>query len=234
MGSPAPEALDQALERSREALLGALFDDAALIDSLSHLPVLIPLAFKVGLFFVPLYVTLLAFDRISGELGPRSLRYVTVRARRGSILWGKLLAQGVLLVAVLVLVQVATVVAARLIDPAVGPRELVELVLRLTVAASVVGLTYLTLTTLCSTLSPVPAVSLVLNIAALFALWLVGAVGAYSEGALRVLQRAEPSFYADGLLSPTLGTFLGSLLAYLMFAVLFGGAAHLVLARRDL
>ena len=59
--------------------------DPAMMEALSRVPVLVLVVFKMTLFFLPAYIVLMGFDQVSGEVGPRSIRYVTVRARRSSV-----------------------------------------------------------------------------------------------------------------------------------------------------
>src|SRR6201989_1667812 len=62
-------------------------------QGLYELPPLVPVVFRITLFFVPLYVALLGYDQLSAEVATGSIRYLAVRARRGSIVAGKFLAQ---------------------------------------------------------------------------------------------------------------------------------------------
>ena len=57
------------------------------MPDLEQLPGVIENVFKVSLFFLPLYIALMGFDQISGEVGPRSIRYLTLRARRSRCCW---------------------------------------------------------------------------------------------------------------------------------------------------
>ena len=45
--------------------------------------------FKLTLCFVPLFIALMGFDQLAGEVGPKSIRYLVVRVKRSSIILGQ-------------------------------------------------------------------------------------------------------------------------------------------------
>ena len=92
--------LDQQSPEATAALgagiLGSIVgNDAGAFQRLSELPLLVPLVFRITLFFLPLFIALLGYDQLSAEVSTGSVRYLAVRARRGSILGGKFVAQAV-------------------------------------------------------------------------------------------------------------------------------------------
>lgn len=240
--SSSPEEAAENRGKVHDGLVGKAFvDDPAYIEALHDVPLSVLFVFKLTLMFLPLYIALLGFDQISGEVGPRSMRYLIVRSRRSSILLGKVLAQALVLFALIVVVNVLIFAFARAgnADFAIGP--LVFNLARFTFAAAVFSVAYLGLTSLCSALFATPAVSLVMNLLALFGLWLMNAVGDYfeaTEGAsLRFLRYARfltPSHYSNGLLYLQPLKLGGAVLAYLVFGVVFLAIAHAALRRRDL
>src|SRR5215470_4859273 len=95
----------QAAAAASAGLLGFLIGgDLAALQRLSELPLLVPFVFRVTLFFLPLFIALLGYDQLSAEVATGSVRYLAVRARRGSILAGKFLAQAVVMGMLLALV----------------------------------------------------------------------------------------------------------------------------------
>ena len=95
-GEPVPpEALAQAKMGGLALFFGK---DDVLLKSLSEIPIVVVLFAAVALFFLPVLSALVGFDSVSGELQNHSLRFVSLRARRGSLLAGKMLAQLALLV----------------------------------------------------------------------------------------------------------------------------------------
>ena len=224
-----------ALVQAQKGLLGFLFDnDAAMVEALSRLPMVVLVVFKLTLFFLPAYIVLMGFDQVSGEVGPRSIRYVTLRARRSSVLLGKFLTQASLLLGLVLVVDLAIFVYAKVTTPEFGAGLMALSLLRFWVAAVVYSLAYIALTTLCSTLFRSPGVSLVFNFIVLFIFWMVDVIAGSLASPASYLRYLSPSAYSMDLLHPQLGHFALSALAYAGFALLFLGAAHLTLRTRDL
>jgi len=253
------DAAQPLIDQQKNSFVGWLFgDDEALRESLVKVPLIVLLTFKITLYFLPLYIAVIGFDQISGEIGPRSIRYLTVRARRSSILWGKYLSQATLLGGLVLVVDVAVIGVARWLTPTFQVGTMAGTFLKCWVAATVFSLSYVALSTLCSSLTRSPAVSLILNIFTLFGLWLVNKVGegaaasiaqeaarAKQAGveaeapsrivsALTWLQYLSPSHYSDNLLHPHFLKFLGSTAIYAGFAAVFLACGYAVLRRRDL
>lgn len=224
-----------ALAEAQKGLLGFLFDnDAAMVEALSQLPMVVLVVFKLTLFFLPAYIVLMGFDQVSGEVGPRSIRYVTLRARRSSVLLGKFLTQATLLLGLVLVVDLAIFVYAKVTTPEFGLGLMALSLLRFWVAAVVYSLAYIALTTLCSTLFRSPGVSLVFNFIVLFVFWMVDVIAGNLAAPANSLRYLSPSAYSMELLHPQLAPFAVSALAYAGFALLFLGAAHLTLRTRDL
>ncbi|HTE17666.1 MAG TPA: ABC transporter permease subunit, partial [Armatimonadota bacterium] len=102
----------------KKSFLGALAgNDAAMLEALSQVPLVVLVVFKVTLFFLPAYIALMGFDQISGEVGPRSIRYLTVRARRSSLLMGKFLVQATLLVGLVLIIDLGIFIYAAFTNP---------------------------------------------------------------------------------------------------------------------
>ncbi|QSQ15079.1 ABC transporter permease [Myxococcus landrumensis] len=224
-------------EEGRKGILGFLIGkDTALLEALAQVPIEVLLVFKVTLFFLPAYVALMGFDQISGEVGPRSMRYLTVRARRSSVLLGKFLAQASLLLGLVLIIDLAIFTFASITNPDFGFAAMSLNLIKFWLAAIVFSLSYVALTTLCSSLFRSPAVSLVFNFILLFVFWLMDTVGKFvsDESALRGLRYLSPSFYASNLLHPKLTEFGVSGAAYAGFATIFLLGAYGALRARDL
>jgi ABC-type transport system involved in multi-copper enzyme maturation permease subunit len=244
------EQAQAAFQQARAGVLGFMFDtDPAMLDALKNIPLVVLFVFKITLFFLPAYVALMGFDQISGEVGPRSIRYLVVRSSRSAVLFGKYLAQAAALLILVLLVDVGIFAYARATNPDFGWGLLVGTLLKFWLAEVVFSLAYLALTTLCSTLFRSPAVSLVFNFLALFGLWMIhtiGGLGVHREllptgmpgpetvtSPIAALRYASPSHYSTDLLHPRWTAFAGSGLAYLCFAAIFLFAAWAVLRARD-
>lgn len=234
------------MSEGRKQLVGFLFrDDPAMLDALTDVPLVVLVVFKTTLFFLPLYIALMGFDQISGEVGPRSIRFLTIRARRSSVLFGKFLGQCLVLLSLVVVIDTAVFLFAKATNDDFTWALFLATLIKFWFAAMVFSLAYLALTTLCSTLFRSPAVSLIFNITLLFAFWLVETIGSGAKG-LRIAQQREdvgvwerlalvsPSHYSPDLLHPNLAQFGISGAAYAAFALLFLGLAYAILRVRDL
>jgi ABC-2 type transport system permease protein len=219
-----------ALEELRQgALRGVVSDDAATAAALGHLPLPLLLIFRAILLFLPIYVALMAFDQLSGELGTRSLRYLAMRTRRAAIVVGKLAGQATLLLGLILVVLGGVVAYVALTDPLLSAGPALGALLRFTVAAFGYSLAYLGLTALCSALVSAPVVALLLNLTALLALWVAGLMDL--PPAVRVLL---PSHHMLRLLHPEALSFAAAAGTYLLFAVTLTLATTAVLRARDL
>ena len=226
--------VQQAYAQARTGILGFLFsDEPAILEALKEIPLVVLIVFKVTLVFLPAYVALMGFDQISGELGTRSIRYLTVRARRSSVLFGKFLGQAVLLLGLVLVIDLGIFAYAKATNEDFTPAMLATALPRFWAAAMVFSLAYVALTSLCSTLFRSSALSLVVNLVGLFSFWLMDVVGR-AESGLGAIRYASPSHYATMLLDPRVAQFAIGVGAYAGFAAVFLGAAYAVIRTRDL
>lgn len=228
--------------QARSGILAMLVGgDQAAFQALSGLPVLVPLVFRITLFFLPLYVVLLGFDQLSSEVGSRSVRYLVVRSRRSSIVLGKYGAQALVLVGLVGLVVGGLFLVAGMRNDIAEPLAYAAMGVRFWLAGSALALAYLALTALASALTASPAGSLFTNLAFLLVFWVLDFVG--SRGAAmhqftgqaswsEPLKWLSPSAYAGGLLGPGSAT-LTSVVAYGCFAAAFLSAAWAAFRVRD-
>ncbi len=231
------EVATRAAEEMHRGVLGFLAsNDPAMMEALAKVPIVVLVVFKITLFFLPAYIALMGFDQVSGEVGPRSMRYLTVRARRSSVLLGKFLSQATLLVGLVLVIDLAIFIYARIINADFAFADLVLNLLKFWCATIVFSLAYISLTTLCSSLFRTPAVSLVFNFSLLFVFWLMDSVGraVSDESPVRFLRYLSPSYYSVNLLHPRLAEFAISGAAYAAFAAAFLFGAYGVLRTRDL
>lgn len=224
----------EAYSQARTGILGFIFSsDPSILEALRDVPLVVLVVFKVTLIFLPAYVALMGFDQISGELGTRSIRYLTVRARRWSLMMGKFLGQGILLLGLVLLVDVGIFAYAKATNEDFTVAALAEALPRFWLAASVFSLAYVALTTFCSALFRSSALSLVINLTALFVFWLMDVVGR-PESDLGLIRFASPSHYATNLLHPRFSQFAASVGAFGAFLLIFLAGAYLVIHSRDL
>lgn len=232
----------EAAAAATSGILGFLVgEDGAAFQRLSELPLLVPLVFRATLFFLPLFIALLGYDQLSGEVATGSVRYLAVRSRRGSILTGKFLGQALVMGALLALVLLGLFVAGAGLRPGLDSLGYAAAAGWFWVGGAAFAFGYLALTTLSSALTSGPGSSLLLNVGALFGFWLLDAIGGRAALVHRMggppswteaLRWLSPSAYASGVLgSPS--ALLTSAAAYGTFGALFLAAAWAVFRARD-
>ncbi len=204
--------------------------------ALEQLPPDVAWIFKITLWFLPVYVALMGFDQISGEVGPRSIRYLTVRARVSSVLLGKFLVQSSLLVGLVFVIDVGLFIYARFAHPNFVFSAMVLNLLKVWLATLVFSLAYVALTSLCSSLFRTSGLSLVFNFVMVLTFLVMELAGWYFEGKsfLTYIRYLAPSYYSANLLSTVPSEFGLSALAYACFTVIFLGGSYAVLRARDL
>lgn len=244
---------DPATEKgSRKELLHTFVtEDEAMLESLAAIPLLLLGVFKVTLRFLPMFIALMGFDQLAGEIAPKSIRYLVVRVKRSSIILGKLLSQVTLFALLMSLCTLLMVLVTKVLNPATFSSADVALwTVKLIIASMVLSLAYLSLTALFSAVVRQGGVALVLNIISLFVIWFVALFGGSfrfpgevpssplamlkSESVLAYLRYASVWHYGDDLLHPHWGRFFTAALVHVGFGLVFLGLAHLALRRRDL
>ncbi len=240
-----PDKVREAADATHRKLVETFFsNDPSLTDALLTLPLVLLVVFKTTLRFLPLFIGIMGFDIISGEIGPRSIRYLTVRARRSSVLFGKVLAQATLLALLMLVIDTALCGHARFSEEDFTTAHALGTLARFWLSSLAFALPYLALTGLCSTLFRQGSVSLVVNLLMLFGVWLLALIGEYFplEGdptlvagvsPLAYLRYGSVWHYASQLLNPDPARFGPAVLAHLGFFALFMTLAWAVLRRRD-
>lgn len=240
----------QLLEQKRN-FLGYFTRDATYIEAVLQLPLVLLAAFKVLTWFVPFFVALMGFDQLSGEVGPKSIRYLVVRVRRTSILIGKLASQVTMLVLMLAVATLLMVGVTRYFNSDFGAGAMASWGLKLFGASLLLGLTWASLTALFSALFKTPGISLVVNIIAVLLLALVSSVGAFfrfphevAQGMLDELARTESLaaylrygsvwHFSQNLIHPNIKQLGAAALMHLGWSFAFVGISNLALAKRDL
>lgn len=247
----AKAAADQAVSGRKKFLSTFFTDDDHLLDWLSSMPLVLFVVFKLTMVFSPLFIALMSFDQISGEIGPKSIRYLVVRVKRSSILLGKFAAQATIASGLLVLCTAMMVVVAKVLNDDFAASAAILIGLKLAAVLVVFSLAYLGLSSLCSAVTRQSGVSLVLNVILLFVVWSMSFLGNVVRlpgeeaafGSLASL-KTESWFgymrygsvwnFGQDLLHPVAARFLSAGMVHLGFALLFLGLAHLALRQRDL
>ncbi|MFO0597517.1 MAG: ABC transporter permease subunit [Myxococcaceae bacterium] len=246
-GVPPEVARAELAKSKRETLRFFTRNSDATIDKLADIPIVLLVVFFVTTFFVPLLVALVGFDQISAEVGPRSMRFLVVRAQRDSVLIGKYLSQLTVLAVLLFVCVVAMTGVSKYLNPDFSWPLAIEWTLRLWLVSMVLAAAYAALTTMCSTLTRIPPLSLFFNVIGLFVFWFIGLISnAWSlpgtksmllnvtESPLAYIRYIVPSSYESFLLSPAPLELAAGLFAFAGFAFVFLGLARIALDERDL
>lgn len=246
------EAMVKQTLAAKKQMLSTFFDvDESLVEVLAELPLVLLIVFKLALRFVPIFIALMGFDQLSGEIGPKSIRYLIVRVKRSSIILGKFLAQGTVLATLLFVSTLVMVLVAKILNSDFGLGLAAISFLKLYGSALILSLAYLGLTTLCSAVTRQSGITLVLNVMGLFVIWFVAFIGetlrfpgeAAGKGLLAQLTQESYGAYAryasvwhygGDLLHPRAGVFLSAALAHVGFALVFLGIAQFALRKQDL
>jgi ABC-2 type transport system permease protein len=224
-----PEAL---MELKMGGLATVLGKDEALLRYLAQIPLVVVFFAWFAFFFVPLLSALMGFDQVSGELQSRSVRFVSLRARRGSLLAGKVLAQLALLLGLTAIINLGVFVYASLAVSGFPVGQGLLTMARFWLLTLVYASAYIGLVTLCSSLFRTPLFSLLTTLSVLLGFWMLGLLSHFAH--LHFLAYVVPSHYQEGLFSPHPVTVLGSAGVYLAFAAVFLCLAGLTIRARDL
>lgn len=250
-GADLAQAQEQLVAGKKQFLQTFVTEDEAMLDSLAALPLVLLVVFKLTLRFLPLFVALMGFDQLAGEVGPKSVRYLVVRVKRTSIILGKLLSQATLFGLLMSLCIALMVLVSKVLNPEFAPADLALWTFKLLISSLVLSIAYLSLTALFSALARQGGVSLLLNVIALFVIWFVALIGGAFRfpgedapaGTLAMLKSESAFAYArylsvwhfgDDLLHPHWARFLTAALVHVGFALVFLGLAQLALKKRDL
>ncbi len=245
-------AIAKADAESRKRFIGFAFtDDEELSDFLSEMPMVLLVVFKLATVFLPIFVGLMGFDQISGEIGPRSIRFLVLRVKRSSIVVGKFLSQATLLAGLMAISTLVMVLVAKFLNADFGWGDATKILFKLLVAGLVSVIAYEALTTLCSAITRQTGVSLLLNVGSVMVIWFLSiissvyrapgeapAFGSFeslkSESYAAYLKYASVWTYNQDLLHPSAVRFLSAAMVHVGFGLLFLGLAHLSLRRRDI
>lgn len=250
-GADMSQAKEQLAAGKKQFLQTFVTEDEAMLESLAAIPIVLLVVFKLTLRFLPLFIALMGFDQLAGEVGPKSVRYLVVRVKRSSIILGKLLSQVTLFALLMSVCTVMMVLVARVLNTDFAAADVALWTGKLIISSMVLALAYLSLTALFSAVVKQGGISLVLNVIALFVIWFIALIGGAvrfpgeeaaqgtlamlkAESAMAYLRYASVWHFGDDLLHPHWGRFLTAALVHVGFGLVFLGLAQVALRRRDL
>lgn len=250
-GADVSQAQAQFGEQKKQFLKMFVTEDEAMLEALAAIPLVLLVVFKLTLRFLPLFIALMGFDQLAGEVGPKSVRYLIVRVKRSSIILGKLLSQATIFALLLSICTLLMVIVARVLNPDFAAAQVALWTLKLIASSLVLSLAYLALTALFSAITRQSGIALVLNVIALFLIWFVALVAEAfrfpgeeaamnslallkSESWIAYLRYASVWHFGDDLLHPNWSRALPAALVHVGYGLLFLGLAQLSLKKRDL
>lgn len=231
-----PDQMAAARDAAYVGLMQWFVGDAETAKYLAEVPVIVLFFFWASWTWLPLLIAVMSFDQISGEVQNRSIRYVTLRARRGSLVAGKLLSNMVLLVALTVATNLIILgFAAWSVEDLPLGKAFFDLV-HFWLLLLPYGFTWLALMSWISSSVRASFLALILGIAALLLIKILAftfsAAGGYVSW-LPQLKWIFPTSYQGLLLSHRATQQLLGAGALTAFGLLFSGLSWLTLARRD-
>lgn len=216
--------------------------DAAYAAYTASIPSSLHVFLQITIWLGPLLIALLGFDIVAGEMQHRSVRFWTVRARRGSYFAGKLLGLWLLVgLITLVLNVIAGTVAAARGYVTVG--QLLTWGPRFWLVAFVIAGAWAAVATFISSLFKTPILALLTTFATFFVMWLFGLGGfivrlrdGFTTGVIKDMSWYEylyPNAYDTLLISPHAGKVAIAHGVLLGFVVATTAVGSLLFARRD-
>lgn len=250
-GADVSQVQSQFGEQKKQFLKMFVTEDDAMLEALASIPIVLLVVFKLTLRFLPLFIALMGFDQLAGEVGPKSIRYLIVRVKRSSIILGKLLSQATIFAMLLSICTLLMVIVARVLNPDFAAAQVALWTAKLIVSSMVLSLAYLALTALFSSLTRQSGIALVLNVIALFVIWSIALWGEFfrfpgetvdmaslaqfkSESWQAYIRYASVWHFGDDLLHPSWARALPAALVHVGYGLGFLGLAQLAMKKRDL
>ncbi|PZR16714.1 MAG: ABC transporter permease [Archangium gephyra] len=250
-GADLSAAQSQLSEQKKQFLKMFVTEDEAMLEALASIPIVLLVVFKLTLRFLPLFIALMGFDQLAGEVGPKSIRYLIVRVKRSSIILGKLLSQITIFAMLLSICTLLMVIVARVLNPDFAAAQVALWTVKLITSSLVLSLAYLALTALFSAITRQSGIALVLNVIALFVIWFIALIAEIfrfpgeeaamnslamlkSESWLAYLRYGSVWHFGDDLLHPSWARALPAALVHVGYGLVFLGLAQFALKKRDL
>jgi ABC-type transport system involved in multi-copper enzyme maturation permease subunit len=169
-----PDVSPELLHAAKAELIDKLYyGEDKLAESMADAPLKLVFIFYLAVWLAPLLVTLLGFDAISSEIQYRTVRYWTVRARRGSYVAGKFFGLWAVVAAV-TFVMHALVWIVTIARGEAGLGETLSWGLRFWIFALPISAVWCGLATFIGSLFKTPMLSLLVICAVFFVLFFAG------------------------------------------------------------
>ncbi len=184
----------------------------------------------ITIWLTPLLIALLGFDSFAGDIQHRSVRYWTVRTRRGSYFAGKFLGLWTTISALTLSIN-ALIWAVTIVRGEATAADTFSWGIRFWLISLPMSAAWCAIAVLVSSFFRMPILALLTIFAAYFTLWLLWVIGIASE--TDALLYFYPNYYDKLLLSPQLWTAASGFGACALIASLCIGGGSLLFAKRD-
>lgn len=227
--NPVPEEVKR--QFFEQALL-KLYENEAVAKHLSECPAMIFGLFRGTLLFVPLFVLLIGFDQIAGDVQHRSIRYIAGRSRRESIVAGKALGVWAVISAMMLVLNLVVWVLA-LAQKGANAGAILAWGPRMYLFCVAGSAAYVGLVALVSSFFRTPIVALFVGVGVMFVLWLTNTILGAIEST-KAATWAFPATYQALVVSPEPLKVVGGIAAFLGWGAVMVALAALVVKRRDI
>lgn len=184
----------------------------------------------ITIWLTPLLIALLGFDSFAGDVQHRSVRYWTVRTRRGSFFAGKFLGLWSTVSAVTLAIH-ALIWIVCIVRGEASAADTLSWGVRFWLVSLPMSAAWCGIAVLVSSFFRMPIVALLTTFAVYFGLWLVWVIGNASE--VDALLYVYPNYYDKLLLSPQLWSAGAGFGACALMASLCLGGGTFLFSRKD-
>jgi ABC-type transport system involved in multi-copper enzyme maturation permease subunit len=219
------------LHDAKAKLFADIYGSDSAGERLADAPVKLVALFWLAVWLTPLLVAILGFDGVPSDVQYRSVRYWTIRMRRGSYYVGKFLGLW-LVIATITLVMHALIWAVTIARADATASETLAWGVRFYLISLPISGAWCGIATLIASLLRTPILALLLTCATFFTLFFAGVIvgrNIHNE----VLQAIYPNSYDAWMLSTSPTHALGGLAITLAFAAVSTAAGAFVFSQRD-
>jgi ABC-type transport system involved in multi-copper enzyme maturation permease subunit len=216
----------------KSKFFGEIYGSESAGDRLADAPIKLVLLFWLAVWLTPLLVAILGFDGVPSDVQYRSVRYWTVRMRRGSYYVGKFFGLW-LVIGAITLTMHALIWAITIARADATAAETLGWGIRFYLISLPITGAWCGIATLIASLQRTPILALLLTCSAFFVLFFTGAVvgrNMHSE----ILQGVYPNGYDAWMLSMDTAHAATGLAITLAFAVVTTAAGAFIFSLRDL